>query len=187
MVEENQENPEPKTEGTEFDVKKASREDLEAFALEQAKLLEEQGELTKETQGHVDGLDEQCTELAIENRDLRRQVSTQPAATAREDFLATRVGRAPLYIPPRKLRGAELEAAKRRVMARYKGEVVVNVGPTWNWVKDDKGKKRRVQDKTKPTHVPLREEHIIGINEGDDLITAVLADTQKLRIEKNGK
>lgn len=187
MDEENKENPEAKTEGTEFDIKKASREELEAHVLEQAKLLEEQGETIKETQGHVDGLDEQCTELAIENRELRRQGSPQSAATAREDFLAERVGRAPRYIPPRKLQGAELEAAKRRVLARYKGKVVVNVGPTFDWVTDDKDKKRRVQDKTKPTHVPLHEDHIIGINEGDDMITAVLADTQKLRIEKGGK
>jgi len=171
----------------EFDVKKASREEIEAFTLKLQEVIEKQDVRLKELDGHVEGLDEQCTELAAENRKLRSQISEQPAATSREAFLAERVGRAPRYIPPRKLQGAELEAAKRRVMHRYKSEIVVNVGPTFNWVKDDKGKKRRIQDKTKPTHVPLREEHIIGINEGEDMITAILVDTQKLRIEKGGK
>lgn len=179
---EKKETPEVNAESAEFDVKNASRHALEAFALKQREDIKEYGENTMELGCQVEGLDEQCSELAAENQRLRAQISAAASAPAR----TKREGRAPMYVPPRKLEGMQLEQATKRFMKRYGGKVVVHVGPTFKYVKDDKGNEKRVRDETKATHEPLKAEHIIGINETEKFLVAILRDTKKLRIERSG-
>lgn len=164
-----------------FDIKKASREDLEAFALKQREVLEKVDAHNEELEEHNEGLDKQCSELAVENRTLHAQAHAATPPPARTE----RRGQAPRYIPPRKLEGAEFEHARLRVLERYGGTVIVHVGPTRNFVDDGKGGKKRVRDETKPAQETLETKHILGINEGDEVLTAILVDTQKLRIERS--
>lgn len=172
----------PEQEGVGIDLEKASREELAELVSALKEKSDKDEARIVELEGDVEGLSSQCTDLAGANDELAKRLTERPVEAFRG-----RADRAPRYVPPRKLQGAELEAAKRRVMKQYGGEVVVNVGATFITKKDEKGKTVRVRDKTKATHVPLKKDHIIGINEGKETLTAILADTQKLRITKPKK